>query len=72
MILITDASRDYVLTSRGSRAMPFDRSADRQRAPFTANVGHMEAHPATQPAAESINADHDRAPQHDDADAAQV
>ncbi len=30
MILITDATQDYVLTSRGSRAMPIDRTPSSQ------------------------------------------
>lgn len=30
MILISDASQDYVLTNRGSRAMPIDRATHRE------------------------------------------
>ncbi len=32
MILITDATRDYVLSNRGSRALPLDQSHSGRRA----------------------------------------
>ena len=73
MILITDASGDYVLTSRGSRAMPFDRSADRQRTAVTRKSGRVEVEVVpTQPLAESDSVDHERALEHDDPDTAQA